>query len=178
VNGDQKCFSFATETFTGDVGFAVVETTDDAVIIDRLDELLPEIVACKKEKNLSVLFLAVVNIVELKGTLLLCGPSELSMAKAAFPDCKVNDAHTMMDLGSRVSRKKDYIPEITKAVKAGWKRPVKRGVSVVDMEALGKLEVDPTDYQRITRRGSALAVKVGEHFTVDDDSIVDEENCI
>jgi len=178
VNGDQKAFSFSTETFTGDVGFAVVETTDDAVIIDRLDELLPEIVACKMEKNLSALFLAVVNIVELKGTLLLCGPSELSMAKAAFPDCKVNDAHTMMDLGSRVSRKKDYIPEITKAVKAGWKRPVKRGVSVVDMEALGKLEVDPTDYQRITRRGSALAVKVGEHFTVDDDSIVDEENCI
>ena len=98
--------------------------------------------------------------------------------QALFPNYKVNDAHTMMDLGSRVSRKKDYIPEITKAVKAGWKRPVKRGVSVVDMEALGKLEVDPTDYQRITRRGSALAVKVGEHFTVDDDSIVDEENCI
>ena len=46
-----------------DIGFAVVETTDDAVIIDRLDELLPEIVACKKEKELSALFLAVVNIV-------------------------------------------------------------------------------------------------------------------
>ena len=142
-----------------------METTDDAVIIDRLDELLPEIVACKKEGNLNVLFLAVVNIVELKGTLLLCGPSELSLAKAAFPDCKVNDddAHTMMDLGSRVSRKKDYIPEITKAIKAGWKKPVKRGVSMVSMEALGKLEVDPTDYQRITRRGSVLAVKAGEH---------------
>eukprot|EP00984_Skeletonema_dohrnii_P001526 scaffold486_cov148-Skeletonema_dohrnii-CCMP3373.AAC.7 len=179
VNGDQKAFSFSTETFTGDVGFAVVETTDDAVIIDRLDELLPEIVACKMEKNLSALFLAVVNIVELKGTLLLCGPSELSLAKAAFPGCEVNDANTMMDLGSRVSRKKDYIPEITKAIKAGWTKPLKRGVSVVDMvEALGKLEVDPADYNRITRRGSVLAVKVGEHFTVDDDSIVDEENCI
>lgn len=178
VNGDQKCFSFSTEAFTGDVGFAVVETTDDAVIIDRLDELLPEIVACKKEKNLSVLFFAVVNIVQLKGTLLLCGPSELSLAKAAFPDCKVNDTHTMMDLGARVSRKKDYIPEITKAIKAGWKKPAKRGVSVVDMAALGQLEVDPTDYQRVTRKGSMLAVKEGEHFTVDDDSIVDEENCI
>ena len=37
--------------------------------------------------------------------------------QAVFPDYKVNDAHTMMDLGSRVSRKKDYIPEITKAVR-------------------------------------------------------------
>ena len=179
VNGDQKCFSFASESFTGDVGFAVVETTDDAVIIDRLDELLPEIVACKKEKGLSALFLAVVNIVELKGTLLLCGPSELSLAKASFPtDCTVNDTHTMMDLGSRVSRKKDYIPEITKAIKNGWKKPVKRGVSAVDMKDLGTLEVDPLDYQNITRMGSSLEVKDGEHFTVDDDSIVDEENCI
>jgi inorganic pyrophosphatase/exopolyphosphatase len=176
VNGDQKCFSFATDNFTGDVGFAVVETTDDAVIIDRMDELLPEIVACKKERNLSVLFLAVVNIVQLKGTLLLCGPSELSLARAAFPDCKVNDSHTMMDLGSRVSRKKDYIPEITKAVKGGWKKPVKRGMSQVDMADLGKLEVDPTDYQKISRKGSVIMQK-GEHFTVDDD-MVDEENCI
>merc|ERR1711966_460937 len=63
VNGDQKAFSFKTESFEGDIGFAVVETTDDAVIIDRLDELLPEIVACKKEKGHSALFLAVVNIV-------------------------------------------------------------------------------------------------------------------
>ena len=55
---------------------------------------------------------------------------------------------------------------------------MKRGVSMVSMEALGKLEVDPTDYQRITRRGSVLAVKAGEHFVSDDDSIVDEENCI
>ena len=47
VNGDQKVFSFNTDKFSGDIAFAVVETTDDAVIVDRLDELLPEMVACK-----------------------------------------------------------------------------------------------------------------------------------
>lgn len=47
VNGDQKVFSFKADKFLGDIAFAVVETTDDAVIIDRLDELLPEMVACK-----------------------------------------------------------------------------------------------------------------------------------
>jgi inorganic pyrophosphatase/exopolyphosphatase len=155
VNGDQKEFSFENESFKGDVGFAVVETTDDAVIIDRLDELLPEMVACKKEKKLDVLFLAVVNIVELKGTLVVCGPAELSLAKAAFGDCKMlNEDATLMDLGKRVSRKKDYIPEVTRAIKAGWKRPLDRGASVVDLTQLGSLEVDP--FQRVVRRGSVL----------------------
>ena len=158
VNGDQKSFSFKTDKFEGDVGFAVVETTDDSVIIDRLDELLPEIVACKKEKELSALFLAVVNIVSLKGTLLLCGPTELSLAKAAFPDCAfMNDASTLMDLGKRVSRKKDYIPAITSSIKNGWKKPMNRGQSTVDLASLGKLEVDPLDpYQQVIRRASVL----------------------
>lgn len=146
----------------------MVETTDDAVIIDRLDELLPEIVACKKEKQLSALFLAVVNIVSLKGTLLLCGPSEVSLSQAAFPDCKLmNKESTMMDLGKRVSRKKDYIPAITQAIKGGWSKPINRGQSTVDIASLGKLEVDPLDpYQRVVRKGSALEPKNGEHFKV------------
>lgn len=157
VNGDQKEFSFDNE-FEGDVGFAVVETTDDAVIIDRLGELLPEMVACKKEKNLDLLFLAVVNIVELKGTLILCGPSELSLAKAAFTDgTLLNEDATMMDLGKRVSRKKDYIPELTRAIKAGWKKPLDRGASVVDLSQLGSLEVDLNDpFERVVRKGSVL----------------------
>lgn len=163
VNGDQKEFSFDND-FSGNVGFAVVETTDDAVIIDRLDELLPEMVACKKERNLDVLFLAVVNIVELKGTLLICGPSELSLAKAAFGNedgnhdaLFLNEDATLMDLGNRVSRKKDYIPEVTRAIKAGWTKPLDRGASVVDLTQLGSLEVDPLDpFQRVIRRGSVL----------------------
>jgi len=168
VNGDQKSFSFKTEKFEGDVGFAVVETTDDAVIIDRLGELLPEIVACKKEKELSALFLAVVNIVSLKGTLLLCGPTELSLAKAAFSECTiVNEGSTLMDLGKRVSRKKDYIPAITQAIKSGWSKPMNRGQSTVDIASLGKLEVDPLDpHQRVVRKGSILAPKSGKPFKV------------
>lgn len=167
VNGDQKAFSFKTETFEGDVGFAVVETTDDAVIIDRLEELLPEIVATKKEKGLSALFLAVVNIVSLKGTLLLCGPTELSLAKKAFVECSMNEKSTVMDLESRVSRKKDYIPAITQAIKCGWCKPMNRGKSTVDLASLGKLEVDPLDpHQRVVRKGSVLDARSDEHFKV------------
>lgn len=166
VNGDQKAFSFKYSGFSGDVGFAVVETTDDAVIIDRLDELLPEIVACKKEKGLGALFLAVVNIVELKGSLLMCGPTEISLAKAAFGEkSTITHDGALMDLGNRVSRKKDYIPVITRAIKNGWSKPIKRGHSTVNLSQLGQLEVDPLDpYQRVMRRGSVLKTKDGEHF--------------
>lgn len=67
VNGDQKTFSFHVDNgFQGDVGFAVIETTDDEVILQRVEELVVEMVACKKENSLDLLFLAVVNIVELR----------------------------------------------------------------------------------------------------------------
>lgn len=62
-----------------------------------------------------------------------------------------------MSLGKRVSRKKDYIPEVTRAIKAGWTRPLDRGASVVDLKQLGSLEVDPNDpHHRVIRKGSVL----------------------
>jgi inorganic pyrophosphatase/exopolyphosphatase len=76
----------------------------------------------KSAQGLSALFLAVVNIVELKSTLLLCGDNERSLGAASFPECKTNraDQPFSMDLGQRVSRKKDFLPSVNKAVKAGW----------------------------------------------------------
>ena len=65
----------------------------------------------------------------------------------------------LMDLGGRVSRKKDYIPTITSVIKDGWSKPenLGRGLSMVDMSQLGKLEVDPNDpHGNVTRVGSVL----------------------
>eukprot|EP00600_Ochromonadales_sp_CCMP1393_P004790 CAMPEP_0174963242 /NCGR_PEP_ID=MMETSP0004_2-20121128/5221_1 /TAXON_ID=420556 /ORGANISM="Ochromonas sp., Strain CCMP1393" /LENGTH=409 /DNA_ID=CAMNT_0016211845 /DNA_START=165 /DNA_END=1391 /DNA_ORIENTATION=- len=145
VNGDQKVFTFKTDKFEGSVGFAVVETTDDEVIMSRSAELLMALSEDKEAKGLSVLFLAVVNIVSLKSNLLLCGPVERSLAVAAFKNGKLipdlsagmppsnatsaststststsSNNVTVMDLGGLVSRKKDFIPAVTGAVKAGW----------------------------------------------------------
>jgi manganese-dependent inorganic pyrophosphatase len=118
VNGDQKVFKLKNE---GDgkeykVGFAVVETTDDAVIMDRKAELLPELLAVKHEKGLDFLFLAVVNIVVMRSNLLLCDVAEKALAKAAFGG-ETADMGTVMDLGERVSRKKEFIPPLTSSVK-------------------------------------------------------------
>lgn len=118
-NGDQKVFSYSSTNFTGSVGFAVIETTDDDVIMDRSAELLQELQNDKNSKNLDCLFLAVVNIVKLRTNLLLLSDKEKSLALAAFKDGKlVNDG--IMDLGNLVSRKKDFIPAIAAAVKNGW----------------------------------------------------------
>lgn len=137
VNGDQKVFSFKTDRFSGSVGFAVVETTDDEVILARSAELLVALSEDKESKGLSVLFLAVVNIVSLRAQLLLCGTPEQSLAVSAFPNGKLlldaedkQDAF-IMDLGGLVSRKKDYIPAVTGAIKKGWAMPVAEGIHCI-----------------------------------------------
>jgi len=116
--------------------------------MNRSAELLLALSEDKEEKKLTVLFLAVVNIVLLRTNLLICGDKERSLAGngldiglenfsvlitslipflfssarisvASFADGKlVSDF--VMDLGGLVSRKKDFIPAVTSAVKKGW----------------------------------------------------------
>lgn len=127
-NGDQKVFTFKTDKFDGSVGFAVVETTDDEVIMSRASELFIALAADKESKGLDVLFLAVVNIVLLRTNLLCFSPVELSLATASFSKGALVADGTgseprVMDLGNLVSRKKDFIPAVTKAIKNGWAKP-------------------------------------------------------
>lgn len=123
-NGDQKCFAFKAANFVGSVGFAVIETTDDEVIMARKAELIIALSEDKAEKKLEILYLAVVNIVELRSSLICLGPAEFSLAKTAFrPAGYVHPADAdpfVLDLGSLVSRKNDFIPAVTKAIKGGW----------------------------------------------------------
>ena len=119
-------FSFKTAFFDGSIGFAVVETTDDEIILSRTEEILIALAHDKEQKGLSVLFLAVVNIVSLQSTLLLCGAYERSLAEVSFLNGKVLESSPfVMDLGGLVSRKKDFIPAVTKAIKLGWAIPNK-----------------------------------------------------
>lgn len=124
INGDQKVFTFKTEKFEGSVGFAVIETTDDDVIMSRAADLLVALQEDKEAKKLDALFLGVVNIVKLRSNLLLCGPNEVSLAQASFAHGKLLDNESgpafIMDIGGLVSRKKDFIPAVTAAVKKGW----------------------------------------------------------
>lgn len=128
-----KVFTVKSENYSGNYGFAVVETTDDGVILARKNELIETLKQSKEEKSLDMMFLAVVNIVDLHSTLLVIGEKELSLAKFAFPSKSegeiLTDDHLILQnglysLGGLVSRKKDFVPAISKAInKNGWVPP-------------------------------------------------------
>ena len=159
VNGDQKAFSFSSSGgggggFHGEVGFAVVETTDDESILARVHELVPELVAAKAEKNLDLIFLAVVNIVSLRSKLVLCGAEETSLAEQAYGgtiSSDNGDGNFLMDLGSRVSRKREFIPAIASAIENGWmpsedaQEELQSLMTETKQGNFGHLEVDPDD---------------------------------
>ena len=56
----------------------MVETTDDGVIMDRKGEILPELLMSKADQGLDFLFLAVVNIVDMRSSLLVCDAPEVA----------------------------------------------------------------------------------------------------
>lgn len=121
VTGDQKVFTYKTEVFDGSLGFAVIETVDHECILERKDELIIAMNIDKNNKKLDLLYLAVVNIVELKTILIVCGNNEKTLALQAFQNkLFVDKDEKFLCLENLVSRKKDFIPNITRAIKEGW----------------------------------------------------------
>jgi inorganic pyrophosphatase/exopolyphosphatase len=140
ATGDLKQFNFNAVLFQGSVGFAVIETIDDLSMLNRVDELIIAMHEVKKERAVDILYLAVVDIVKLRSHLLLVGPLERSLAETAFPplSSNANDtpiipsmSETIYSLGGRVSRKKDFVPAITRCISRGDWNP-KLAVNTAD----------------------------------------------
>lgn len=123
VNGDTKTFKFDdVEGTTHSVRYGVIETTCPEDSLARVDKLIPEMQECRDERNMTVMFLAVVDIVNLTSTLFLCGPTETSLAVAAYGG-EVSEDGKSLPLKGLVSRKKDFVPALTSAFKNGWTPP-------------------------------------------------------
>ena len=124
VNGDMKQFKFnggGDKTYL--VAYSVIETTDAEASLSRAADILPEMRAVKvAEPSINAVLLAVVDIVNLHSTLLICGRVEASLALAAYGGELTADG-SMLQLAGLVSRKKDFVPPLTKAVKEGWEPP-------------------------------------------------------
>ena len=147
VSGDMKQFKFHSGE-AGDeeikIAYSVIETTDAEAATSRLIELLPEMRKVKEELKVHAMLLAIVDIVNLTSALVLCGRTEQSLAKAAYDGALVDGNTHLMELKGLVSRKQDFIPPLTKAVKGGWIVPkfdgMARSESRIDV-AEGEVEV-------------------------------------
>ena len=90
----------------------------------------------------------------------------MSLAKKAYGGT-VSESKMLMDLGSRVSRKKEFIPAVASAIQNGWNRATDlgRGLSNVDEDELGQLEVKQTDpFGQVQRICSSLTQRVPVEF--------------
>jgi hypothetical protein len=97
---------------------------------------------------------------------LLCGPGELSLAKRAFGG-EISREKMLMDLGRRVSRKKEFIPPIASSIQDGWNRSetLGRGLSNVQEEDLGELKIQQEDpYGQVHRFHSSLSSRSAREF--------------
>lgn len=182
VNGDIKQFKFgAADGKEYQIAFSVVETTDPLSSLARSQELVKEMRTVKKElsadKNVDVFYLAIVDIVNLRSYLLLLGEAERTLAEAAYGGRSAalpedvagvageNCERYIYDLGSRVSRKADFVPPISAAVSGGWKMPIKRSKTELHFAETGEVWVPVVDYSSdpngeiVRRRSEDIVVK-------------------
>jgi len=119
IHGDQKKFSFQSDTWSGAFGWGTAETTLPGDILERRKEVMVECKAIKAEQDLEFFFFSVCDIGDPKhGQLFCCGDLEVELAEAVFGG-KVDD-NGILDLGSQVSRKKQFIPPVSKVLAGGW----------------------------------------------------------
>lgn len=140
VNGDTKQFKFteaADSSKVHTIAYGVIETTDAEASLARVDELVAEMGVSRDDNDLTAMLLAVVDIVNLTSTLFISGHVEASLAVAAYGG-EISSDGKELELKGLVSRKKDFIPPLTKAFKEGWTPPAepphKRRVSHIEMD--------------------------------------------
>jgi inorganic pyrophosphatase/exopolyphosphatase len=109
VNGDMKTFKF--ENKMGQYTKASLA---------RAKEIISEMKFVRVEQKLTAMLLAIVDIVNLRSHLLVCGPVEASLALEAYGGDLRDD---ILELPGMVSRKKDFVPPITRAISNGWTPP-------------------------------------------------------
>lgn len=146
VRGDMKLFRYQSPRTTLSVALGVVESTSMKTLAESKDDMLIELRALKKEDEVDLAFLALIDPIASLTLLLVCGPAEQSLAETAFG---VSTMDHMIALDGKVSRKKDILPPLAAALAAGWTSP---HVEVLE-EDFGPVVSEPTDKgYRISRR--------------------------
>lgn len=164
VNGDMKTFKFENKMGEYTIGYSVVETTDAEASLDRAEEIVNEMKFVRVERKLTAMLLAIVDIVNLRSDLLVCGPVEASLALEAYGGDLIDD---VLGLPGLVSRKNDFVPPITRAVNDGWTPPSEG--SLLGLRSSSHSSVIMMDYDHFPQ-GQPVRV-----FSNDDDDEEGEE---
>lgn len=110
VRNDYKVFEFGKKTFIGQL-----ETVEqDEVLNTRKDELLKAMEEVKKQEGVELLFLAITDILKVNTKLLILDEAEKAVAEKAFSGSSTD---SILDIGAKLSRKKDIAPPIEEALK-------------------------------------------------------------
>ncbi len=108
VKNDYKLFEFDRKTFIGQL-----ETVEqEKVLTSQKEQLLTAMKNVKEEENVELLFLAITDILKVNTKLLILGEAEQKIAQQAF-NGKVKKQ--IMDIGPKLSRKKEIAPAIEQA---------------------------------------------------------------
>jgi manganese-dependent inorganic pyrophosphatase len=109
VENDYKIFDFAKKTFIGQI-----ETVEQDVLIgNRKADLLNAMNIVRQKEGVDLVFLAVTDVLKINTKLLISGDQESYTAVKAFGGQVADD---ILDIGAKMSRKKDIAPLIEKAL--------------------------------------------------------------
>jgi manganese-dependent inorganic pyrophosphatase len=144
LKGDLKFFTM----LTWKIAFGTCETVIADQVAARAPELLVELRALKKEEGAQCAFFAIVDILTQTSRLLICGEVEQYVAERAFGGQTDPRTH-FLDLGSRVSRKLQFIPPLSKLMGADFKFPdgmLERATRSISEEKFGVVTMECTEH--------------------------------
>lgn len=109
IKNDYKVFEFGKKTMIDQL-----ETVEqDMILTEKKDSLLAAMQTVKQELGVELLFVAITDILKVNTKLLILGEAEATVAQKAFGGTV---ADNLLDIGPKMSRKKEIAPAIEKAV--------------------------------------------------------------
>lgn len=109
IKNDYKVFDFATKTMIDQL-----ETVEqDVILTEKKASLLQAMQTVKQELGVELLFVAITDILKVNTKLLILSDAEKTVAEKAFGGTTVDN---ILDIGPKMSRKKEIAPPIEKAL--------------------------------------------------------------
>ncbi len=109
VLNDYKVFEFGKKTLIDQI-----ETVEqDLITVEKKNDILTAMKKVKQDQGVELLFVVVTDILQVNSKLLILGEAEKQIAEKAFGG-KVENS--LLDIGPRMSRKKEIAPVIEKAL--------------------------------------------------------------